>query len=60
MLCKVWTLIFVNKSKIGGENTISSIDKALIHEKQKVDGHYRHTIEIVYNFVGAVEDPNFD
>lgn len=56
----MWTLIFVNKSKIGGENTISSIDKALIHEKQKVDGHYRHTIEIVYNFVGAVEHPDFD
>ena len=36
------------------------IDKVLIHEKQKVDGHYRHTIEIIYNFVGAVEHPNFD
>ena len=36
------------------------IDKALIHEKQNVDGHYRHTIEIIYNFVGAVEHPDFD
>ena len=36
------------------------IDKVLIHEKQKVDGHYRHTIEIIYNFVGAVEIPDFD
>jgi len=36
------------------------IDKVLIHEKQKVDGHYRHTIEIIYNFVGAVEHPDFD
>ena len=36
------------------------IDKVLIHEKQKVDGYYRHTIEIIYNFVGALEHPNFD
>ena len=36
------------------------IDKVLIYEKQKVDGHYRHTIEIMYNFVGAVEIPDFD
>lgn len=36
------------------------IDKVLIYEKQKVDGHYRHAIEIIYNFVGAVEIPDFD
>ena len=36
------------------------VDKVLIHEKQKIDGHYRHTIEIIYNFVGAVEIPDFD
>ena len=36
------------------------IDKVLIYEKQKVDGHYRHTIEIIYNFVGAIEIPDFD
>ena len=36
------------------------IDKVLIYEKQKVDGHYKHTIEIIYNFVGAVEIPDFD
>ena len=36
------------------------IDKVLIYEKQKVDGHYRHTIEIMYNFIGAVEIPDFD
>lgn len=36
------------------------IDKVLIYEKTKVDGHYRHTIEIIYNFVGAVEIPDFD
>ena len=36
------------------------IDKVLIYEKQKVDGHYKHTIEIIYNFVGAVDIPDFD
>ena len=36
------------------------IDKVLIYEKQKVDGYYKHTIEIIYNFVGAVEIPDFD
>ena len=36
------------------------IDKVLIYEKQKVDGHIRHTIEIIYNFVGAVEIPDFN
>ncbi len=28
--------------------------------EQKVDGRIRHTIEIVYNFVEAIELPNFD
>ena len=36
------------------------IDKVLIYEKQKVDGGYIHTIEIMYNFVGTVEIPDFD
>ncbi|MBP5466961.1 MAG: recombinase family protein [Clostridia bacterium] len=36
------------------------IDKVLIYEKEKVDGYYKHTIEIIYNFVGAVEIPDFD
>ena len=36
------------------------VDKVLIYEKQKVDGHYKHTLEIIYNFVGAVEIPDFD
>ena len=36
------------------------IDKVLIYEKQKVDWYYKHTIEIIYNFVGAVEIPDFD
>lgn len=34
--------------------------KIIIYEKQKVDGHIRHTIEIIYNFVEAIELPDFD
>ena len=36
------------------------IDKVMIYKKQKLYGHYRHTIEILYNFIGAVEIPDFD
>ena len=36
------------------------VDKIIIYEKQKVDGHIRHIIEIVYNFVEAIELPDFD
>lgn len=36
------------------------VDKIIIYEKQKIDGHIRHTIEIVYNFVEAIELPDFD
>ena len=36
------------------------VDKIIIYEKQKVNGHIRHTIEIVYNFVEAIELPDFD
>ena len=35
-------------------------DKIIIYEKQRVDGRIRHTIEIVYNFVEAIELPDFD
>ena len=35
------------------------IDKVYIYEKQKVDGHYTHTIEIIYNLVGAIDLPDF-
>ncbi|MBQ9510162.1 MAG: DUF4368 domain-containing protein [Clostridia bacterium] len=55
---------FVNKysdfKELTPEILRAFIDKVLIYEKQKVDGHYRHTIEIIYNFVGAVEIPDFD
>lgn len=35
------------------------IDKVYIYEKQKVDGHYIHTVEIIYNLVGAIDLPDF-
>ena len=35
----------------------SFIDKVIVHEKTKIDGHYRQTLEIVYNFVGAIDKP---
>lgn len=36
------------------------IDKVYVHEKTKVDGVTRQTIEIVYNFIGSVELPDLD
>ena len=33
------------------------IEKVVVHKRTKVDGHYRQTIEIVYNFVGAIDRP---
>ena len=37
----------------------SFIDKVIVHEKTKVNGHYRQTVEIIYNFVGAIDKPLF-
>ena len=31
------------------------IEKVVVHERTKVDGHYRQTVEIFYNFVGAID-----
>ena len=31
----------------------------IVHEKRKENGHYRQEVEIVYNFIGAVEIPDF-
>lgn len=36
------------------------VDKVIIHEKVKFDGRYVHTIEIIYNFVEAIDLPDFD
>lgn len=35
----------------------SFIEKVVVHEKTKADGHYRQTVEIFYNFVGAIDRP---
>lgn len=36
------------------------VDMVIIYEKIKIDGHYAHTIEIIYNFVGVIDLPVFD
>ena len=33
------------------------IEKVVVHEKTKIDGHYRQTVEIFYNFLGAIDRP---
>lgn len=38
----------------------SFVDKVIIQEKVKVGKHYTHTIEIIYNCVGAIDLPDFD
>ena len=43
--------------KLTPEILRSFIDKVIVHEKTKVDGHYRQTVEIVYNFIGAIDRP---
>lgn len=35
------------------------MDRIIVHEKRKENGHYRQDVEIVYNFIGAVEFPDF-
>ena len=37
----------------------SFVDKIIVHEKRKENVHYRQEVEIVYNFIGAVEIPDF-
>ena len=37
----------------------SFVEKIIVHEKRKENGHYRQEVEIVYNFIGAVEFPDF-
>ena len=37
----------------------SFVDRLIVHEKRKENGHYRQEVEIVYNFIGAVEIPDF-
>ena len=33
------------------------IEKVVVHEKTKVNGHYRQTVEIFYNFIEAIDRP---
>ena len=37
----------------------SFVARIIVHEKRKENGHYRQDVEIVYNFIGAVEFPDF-
>ena len=37
----------------------SFVDRIIVHEKRKENGHYGQEVEIVYNFIGAVEFPDF-
>ena len=48
---------YSNFEELTPEILRSFIDKVIVHEKTKVDGHYRQTVEIIYNFVGAIDRP---
>lgn len=37
----------------------SFVDRIIVHEKRKEKGYYRQEVENVYNFIGAVEFPDF-
>lgn len=45
---------YSNFEELTPEILRSFIDKVIVHEKTKVNGHYRQTVEIIYNFVGAI------
>ena len=45
---------YSNFEELTPEILRSFIDKVIVHEKTKVNGHYKQTVEIVYNFVGAI------
>ena len=47
----------LNKEILKMQEYLKAFDKVIVHEKTKVDGHYRQTVEIVYNFVGAIDRP---
>ena len=50
----------INFEELTPEILRSFIDKVIVHEKTKINGHYRQTVEIVYNFVGTIEPQFFD
>ena len=51
---------YSNFEELTPEILRSFIDKVIVHEKTKINGHYRQTVEIVYNFVGAIVPTFFD
>lgn len=51
---------YSNFEELTPEILRSFIDKVIVHEKTKINGHYRQTVEIVYNFVGTIEPQFFD
>ena len=53
------TVYFSTKNFQKSVEKWSDVDKVYIYEKQKVDGHYTHTVEIIYNLVGVIDLPDF-
>lgn len=51
---------YSNFEELTPEILRSFIDKVIVHEKTKINGHYRQTVGIVYNFVGTIEPQFFD
>lgn len=51
---------YSNFEELTPEILRSFIDKVIVHEKTKINGYYRQTVEIVYNFVGTIEPQFFD
>ena len=51
---------FSDFAEITPEILRAFMDKVIIHEKVKVNGHYVHTLAIIYNFVEAIDLPDFD
>ena len=58
IFCVWWKSTAISK-KLTPEIIRSFVDKIIVHEKRKEKGHYRQEVEIVYNFIGAVEFPDF-
>lgn len=42
------------------EITHAFIDKIIVHEKMKLEDGFKQELEIIYNFIGAVDIPRFD
>lgn len=47
---------YVCFEKLTPEILRAFIEKVVVHEKTKIDGHYRQTIKIFYNFVRAIDN----